>query len=242
MTKELTVVPANDIMILQHPEMAETLADALVQSGVSQFDLPRLKVPSGGGLAWEVETLEGVDVKKELEVIIGVVKTGQRAWWQIPVGQGDPQPPSCKSSDGRTGFGVNTLDPDAVAEEHDCATCPWAQWGSSRKGAESKAKDCSEKAFILCFSKESALPMLLSVPATSLKALKAYQLKLIGACRPAHSVVTKLSLRKENNGSNDYSVIEFNYAASLDEEGASSMRSLCEGLRGAFEEAIQSID
>lgn len=240
-SKEIAVVPKSDFLILQNPDMADTLAEALQSSGVSEFDLPRLKVPSGGGLAWEVETLEGVDVKKSVDVVLGVVRSGQRAWWKVPVGQGESAPPSCRSSDGRTGFGVNSLEEGAEDATHDCATCPWSQWGSSRSRADSRAKDCTEKAFVLCFSKESALPMLLSVPPTSLKALKAYQLKLIGACAPMTSVVTQLSLRRES-GANDYSVIEFGFSGKLDDDAAAEMKRLGESLKGAFESAIGNID
>jgi len=240
-TQEVAVVPKSDFLILQNPDMADTLAEALQSSGVSQFDLPRLKVPSGGGLAWELETLEGVDVKKEVDVVLGVIRTGQRAWWKVPVGQGEASPPSCRSHDGVTGFGVNTLEEGATDETHDCRTCPWSQWGSSRSRADSRAKDCTEKAFVMCFSKGSALPMLLSVPPTSLKALKAYQLKLIGACRPMTAVVTRLSLRRES-GANDYSVIEFGFAGMLDDDAAAEMKSLGESLKVAFDSVISAID
>ena len=38
--------------------MQELVAEA-VQDDVTQFDLPEIKVPAGGGTSWEVPTLEG---------------------------------------------------------------------------------------------------------------------------------------------------------------------------------------
>ena len=52
--------------------IADIMAENLGDDGLSEFSLDRIRIPAGGGIAFEVPTLEGSDSAKTIE---GVVET-----------------------------------------------------------------------------------------------------------------------------------------------------------------------
>lgn len=154
---------------------------------VGLFDLSSIKFPSGGGTTWEVETLEEPKAEKKLSVVILAAQTA-RAYYATSIEEsGGNTPPDCSSPDGTAGHGT---------PGGDCAACPFAAWGSGRDG---RGKACQERKQLLILTEYGALPYLLSVPPTSLKALRKYMLALTGQSLPYYGVVTELSLTKSSN-------------------------------------------
>ena len=160
---------------------------------ISPSQLDRVKVPSGGGMAWEVPTLDGKgDVVKELDVII-VAARDVRSYYSEKYDGGNT-PPDCYSLDCKTGVG----EPGG-----DCSLCPFSQWGSAvdDKGNATDGQACSQRKMMLCIQKDSTLPFLINVPPSSLKTVGTYFLRLAGGGLPYWGVVTKLALQKAQSQS-----------------------------------------
>ena len=225
-SKALVVVGESEFPIIDQPEAKEIMLGAFDQMGLSHHQLNRIRIPAGGMTAWEVETLEGTTVEQHLDVIILAMKGNQKTWWAVPLEEaGGGAPPSCTSKDGRTGFGVNTLEEGAEPSEHACADCAWNQFGSRRGGGN--GKDCGDHALLFFFPKGSRIPSLLMVPATSLKPLQRYVLQLIDSGKRQEGCVTRLALTKASSqGGITYSQLSLSWVADLDEEATATMISV----------------
>ena len=227
MTNKKENVPAkreaSGFAIVDVPEAKDVMISAFDQLGISNFQLSRLKIPAGGVTAWEIEGLEGTRVEQNLEVIFVAIRGRQKAWWSESMEQaGGGSPPSCSSTDGTNGFGVNSLDAAAVDGKHLCAECAWSKFGSARSGGN--GKDCKDHSLLFCFQRGSRIPSLLVVPATSLKGLQGYVLKLIDAGKRMETVVTNLGLKKTQSASGiTYSILDPTWSADLDESGSAEM-------------------
>ena len=217
--------------IIDAPDAKETMLAAFDQLGLSNFQLNRVKIPPGGVTAWEVESLEGTAVHQHLDVVILTLRGKQKSWWATSMDEGGSgSPPSCASTDARTGFGVNTLDADATPGQHACAECAWNQFGSARNGGQ--GKDCKDYSLLFFFTEGSRIPSLLIVPATSLKGLQGYVLKLIDAGKRMESVVTRLGLKKtQSQAGITYSVLDLSWQSDLDADAAASMREVADEFR-----------
>jgi len=209
--------------IVDVPEAKDVMISAFDQLGISNFQLNRLKIPAGGVTAWEVEGLEGTRVEQSLDVIILAIRGRQKAWWSTSMEDGGGgTPPTCSSTDGTNGYGVNSLDETAEDSKHLCAECAWNKFGSARSGGN--GKDCKDHSLLFCFQQGSRIPSLLVVPATSLKPLQGYVLKLIDAGKRMETVVTRLGLQKAQSQSGiTYSVLDLGWKSDIDSEGAAQM-------------------
>ncbi len=155
--------------------------------GLSEFDLPRIKIPAGGGLQWAVPSLEGETMESTIEGVI-VLARDTRAYYSQPISEsGGNQPPDCFSSDGSTGVGK----PGGA-----CMTCPLAQYGSA-PGSRGQACKQIKQVFVLRGS--LLLPEVVTLPPTSLKPAKQYLLKLTSQGIPYYSVVTRVGLERTKN-------------------------------------------
>jgi len=217
---------ATGFAIVDVPEAREVMIAAFDQLGITDRLLNRIKVPSGGMTAWEIEDLEGTHVEQHLDVIIIAMKGRQKAWWPTSMEDGGGgSPPSCVSTDGRSGIGINSLDADAVQGKHLCAECPWDKFGSSRGGGN--GKDCKDFALLFFFRQGSRIPSLLQIPATSLKVLQNYILRLIDGGKRFEGCVTRLGLKKsQSQGGITYSTLDLSWVSDLDAVAAESMRSI----------------
>lgn len=172
--------------------------------------LDRIKVPSGGTIAWTVPTLEGEEVMKEIEGII-VYTAVQRVYWQKPfAGGGDP--PDCFSLDAVTGQG---------SPGGECANCPLAIFGTAKEG-QGRAQACAMRRLVfLLMPGECVLPVVLSVPPSSLMVATKYLLGLGGRGINAWQVYSKLSLEKSTNRDGiDYAKIKFAMTGRVEDQEA----------------------
>lgn len=217
--------------IIDAPEAREVMLGAFDQLGVSNFQLNRLKIPAGGMTIFEVEELEGVNHHEHLDVLVVAVKGSQKSWWSVPVDDGGQGvPPDCASTDGHTGFGVNTLEEGAEPGEHACVKCAWNAFGSSRSGG--RGKDCKDFSLLFAFRQGSRLPSLLIVPATSLKPLQKYAMSLIDAGKRMETCITRLGLEKAVSASGiTYSVLSLSYQGSLDGDEAEKMVAISKDFK-----------
>lgn len=201
---------------------AEVIRENMGGEQVSPSDLSRIKVPSGGGLTWEVPSADGVEPAKVIDgVIIHICR--RRAYWSNPNPTGDP--PDCASDDCIEGKG----DPGGP-----CEACPYNEFGSSRKGdgSEGRGKACKESKLLFTLRPGQSLPDVVVIPPGSLKAVKQYQLKL---GKPYWSVVTRLALKKATNKDGiAYAQVEPTKVGVLNDDAASGMRAFAQTLQSVF--------
>lgn len=158
--------------------MQENLGD----DDFSPFDLDRIVLPGSGGTMWTIPTIDGeVEAKSFQGIILSVHKA--RSFWQSEM-DGEGTPPDCSSDNGVTGFG---------SPGGDCAACPLNVFGSGKNNS----KACKETKHIYVLLEGSVLPLMLQVPPTSLKAVKQYQVRLMGhGLKSINGVVTEFGLEK----------------------------------------------
>ena len=93
------------IMNLGKNEIAEILTENLGGAGLNVTDLTIVKVPSGGGVMWEIPGIEGLQHAKEIEGVI-IFTQSTRAYWPDSFDDtGGGSPPQCMSTDAVTGIG-----------------------------------------------------------------------------------------------------------------------------------------
>ena len=153
--------------ILDDAGAGTLMIDTIKELGLSSFEMNRIKIPAGGSSAWEIQTLDGERAATEIVCTILHCKGNEKSWWMTTGEDSGGGPPDCVSHDGISGVGINRVltedDSEADIETHDCASCAWNQFGSSRKPG-SKGKDCSDTAYLYFFEEDARLPTLLVVP------------------------------------------------------------------------------
>lgn len=195
----------------QFPALAQANVGELVQEVLGPgeyldvFSLPRIKVPAGGGLAWE---LPDGSVSRELMGII-IHRQLVRAYWAQPF-SGGGTPPDCQSPDAVTGFG----NPGGS-----CARCPFAQWGSATgpSGEAKPGQACRLITRIFLLPPGGMLPIFLPLPPSSHKAARRYVTDLLARGTPYWHVVTRVGLQRVRSREGiEYSQATFQVAGELD--------------------------
>jgi len=163
------------------------------------LSLPRVKIPSGGSVFFEIpgENSDDPKVEKVLEGII-VFNHDAQAYWENGKADGDDNAsPNCSSVDGITGVGT----PGGA-----CALCPMNAWGSGK----GKSKACKRMRNLYLLLEGDYMPTLVSLPPTSLQPFNAFVSSEFATRRRAvYGSIVQIGLRKMNNGKDDYSVATF---------------------------------
>lgn len=219
---EYAVVRAPDPQML-----LEAVRENVGNNGIDQFDLDRIKIPAGGGKAWEIPGLDGTKVAADFEGII-VGWREPRAFWRVKFDerQGAATPPDCSSDDGNIGVG----DPGGR-----CQTCQYAEWGSAGTlwSNDSRGQACKQMRLLFVLRTSDLIPVAMPMPPTSIPPLKQYFLRLAGQGIPYYAVVTRFALSPEQNANNiAYSAVEPSLASRLDPDAIARVR--------AYKEAIQA--
>ena len=180
--------------------MQELLSENLGGMALSTEDLIKIAIPAGGGTTWEIPTGAGDEVEPA-KAIRGVVIA------QLPLrlAFGDDKTLLCKSEDGKVGTPSDVLFA-GPKPSGTCATCPLNQWGSKGKG-----KACADKMRLYIMREGDVLPILITLPPTSLANWRKYAVALATGARKAfYSVKTIISLKKiVPDGRDPYTVVQF---------------------------------
>ena len=208
MANEITTKVDFNIIPMDEKQLA-IMAEELDGLGQIPFDV--IKIPSGGGLTFEVpgDDPENPDTEKVIRGII-VHHHAVNAYWRDPYTGGNAAP-DCASLDGRIGVEMET------GEAKRCDTCPFNQFGSADNG---KGKACKNGHRLYILRDGEMLPLMISLPPTSLKALKDYLAKrlIMKGIRPV-DVITEISLAKDKNADGiSYSKCVFKKAGELNPE------------------------
>jgi len=187
------------------------------------LSFPRVKIPSGGGLAFEVpgDDPENPDAVKEL---VGVIVDHHpvNAYWADKYA-GANNPPDCASIDGKVGV-------DLDGNRKPCNSCPMNEWGTAEDG---RGKACKNMHRVYILREGEMLPLLLTLPPTSLKNLSDYiALRIVSKGMRSYGVVTKVSLKKaQNAGGINYSQAVFSLAGKLAPAQVTAMADYSLGIK-----------
>jgi len=182
-------------------EVLSLIDENLGKRGFSILSLPRIRVPSGGGLNFRVDTAAGEELPRRIEGLITSWRSA-RLYWKSRMVQG--KPPDCTSTDGWKGVG----DPGGNCQ----APCPFSLFGSSinMDGSRGSGQACKDIRQVLFLMPGEILPHLLSIPPTSVKGFDNYTLTLLSARAAYWSATTVMTLEKVRNDSGiEYSRILF---------------------------------
>jgi hypothetical protein len=233
----LAPVEPGGYLALNHTpkEIGAIIADNLGGEQLTEFDLARVKVPSGGGTTWEVPTLGGLEPTKTLTgVLVHFKRT--RAYWAPDADSGTP--PQCRS-EGPDLTAVGTGDPGGP-----CITCPNAEFGTAvdDSGRPAPGQACNSKEIWFLLREGDYLPIVLALPATSLKAAGAYRKRTLGGVGIRYSsVVTSISLTATKNAKGDsYAVISPTVAGVLEKDEAERAKAYGDELRPLFDAAADA--
>lgn len=183
-------------------ELAELLAESLGDMELSPRDLPRIKVPSGGGLLWTT-IVEGKAAGTDaLEGVLAHVHK-QRAFWTDPNPKGNA--PDCSSLDGKvpvpTGMYAAGGERGAQNPKGTCKSCPMAQAGTDLKGGRGAA--CKDQRALFLIKKNEVLPTVVTVPPSSVRSFEQFVIGMVNTRTAYQGVTVTLSLEAASNAAGD---------------------------------------
>lgn len=214
----------------------DALRDLIAENlGGEQIDisaLDRITVPAGGNLAWTVPTSDGERPAEAIEAVV-IHRKSTRAYWATEFSGNTP--PDCVSDDAEIGhgrYGVSSAENPLGF----CAACPMGQWDSHPKGTGGQACKLTQRLFVL--QPGDVLPLVINVPPSSLKAWRAYVMRLIKERKGIKRVLTRFTLVKEKSAANVvYSQIAFKAARELTADEAATVARYAESITPALDRA-----
>lgn len=212
-------LPAFRVLGMNPEDVKLAISHNIGSGGLTEFDLPRIKVPSGGGTVWQVPTLGGEKNEEHITGIIVGFKDVRAFWVEDYETSGGGSPPECTSSDLVHGSGLfgarSAVNPSGL-----CSDCPNSKFGTApaKKKPGSKTEEeglgrgqaCKQMRAMFLLRPDVLLPIVISAPPTSLKNAKGYFIGLASEGQPYWKVVTRLTLAKDKNKDGlQYSAINF---------------------------------
>ena len=161
MTQQLVPPDSQAVILAFHTDL-DTINAALstnVGAGaLSEFDLPRIKMPAGGGLQWAVPTLEGEAMEPVIEGVI-VLARDTRAYYSQPISKsGGSQPPGRRPLSRQSGGLWDASRGQVLRSSWPGRPPPWAfipatLWAGSNTGLGPRpraATGCSSRRLRIC--------------------------------------------------------------------------------------------
>lgn len=223
---------SNYSMVKSAVDFADTLEENLGDTEIGLFDLRVLKVPSGGGINWEIQDSEaegGLRSERFVEgVIVNIVDV--RNYWKTGMDEegASNTPPDCFSYDLVNGFG----EPGGK-----CANCEFAKFGSGKNGSQA----CKHNRLVFIMMEDSILPTIIKAPPTSIKPIKKYMMDLIQKGVKRYGVVTKFSLKKVTaQGKPAYAEIEMKAGDKISPDHIGDVQKAVESSKKFAEYIINS--
>ena len=192
-------------------------------------DFNRLKVPTGGGTKWQIDSAEGATVADVLEGVI-LYTTRRRAYWSNP--NPTMTPPDCASADMLNGQGT----PGGP-----CVRCLFNQFGSS---TNHRGKACKEARLVFLLRPGQMLPDVVAFPPGSLKAIRKYLVDLSSVPVPYFGVVTQFGLTRVMNADGiAYARITAKMVGKLDPDTLKAMLKAIDSYAETFQAAtVEAVD
>lgn len=190
----------------------------------------RIKIPAGGGLAFEVpgDDPDSPDSVKEFKAVI-LYHHPINCYYEEEYTGGN-NPPDCGSMDGKIGVEAET---GCVKS---CADCEFNKFGSAKNGG----KACKQKRRIYLLRENEALPTILTLPTGSLGEFSKYVMRLLSKGKKTNGVVTKFTLKKaQNSGGINYSQAVFAMDRVLVDEELTNVLPLSEQVKAMATKVVE---
>ena len=211
-TMELESVSGEVVALAeQYPALAGVEQLLAPGEDIEELDLPRIKFPTGGDVAWRLpdgstaETFDGIVLARVLT----------KAWWAGEFrGEGDP--PDCTAPDNVKGVASAEM-----REMHGvggiCRDCPMHEWDSGQNGGRA----CKQVTNVFVAVEGFAMPLHLRLPPTSYKEYQTFasaqQVAGRGGHKALHCYVTRFGLRtKKSRGGQTFAYVAAQKARSLE--------------------------
>lgn len=184
-----------------------------------EFSFDRVKLPAGGGTAFEIPSAES-DESEMSKDITGVIVYNHPAYaYYHDKYTGGNNPPDCGSFDGVTGIGT---------PGGSCQYCPYNKFGSG----EGQSKMCKNKRMLYILRSGELFPITLSLPTGSLKSFTNYVKSQLSRGRKLNQVVTKITLKKATNASGiAFSQAVFAFERMLDVQERTAVAVVTESVK-----------
>ena len=187
-----------------------------------QMSFQRVKIPAGGTLQFEMpsDDPDNPDYEKNL---VGVILHNHAtcAYWPAGSEYDDDTTPLCSSVDGKVGIGT----PGGA-----CAACVMNRFGSAPDG--SKGKACKNMRVLYLLRSGEYMPLQVNLPPTSIKPFKEFLNRAFMLRRRAtYGSIVQIGLKRENNGTNDYSVATFKLLQDFQGEELAQIRAYANSFK-----------
>lgn len=223
----------------QREELEDQMADLDQESGIS---CRKIKIPSGGGTAYEVQGEDDDDTDPMKTITCVVVFTHRLSgYWPSAYGSSnnpEDKLPACASMDGKTGI-VQTG--QNAGEVITCETCPWNQYGTARDqaGNPARGKACKNMRRLYIMMDGDPNLYLLTVPPTSIKDVNGQLAKIT----PYTEKVVTLSLEKATNaGGTPYSKVVLKKTGLLPPDAAATVGGLRRQIKKQYQSMAITLD
>ena len=191
-------VPAHVLAAFGTPANNDLAANVSVGYPIISYKGKTWSVVEGGERTVIVRGGEGADAGDPVAALSAVILRANpnlnKVYYPDGYEEGSTERPLCHSDDG--------VAPAADAQEQQaksCAVCPYNQWGSKATGDNAgKGKACADsRRLAIAAPDDLENPMLLRVPAASLKSLLAYSQQLDKRGWPYQALVTRIGFVAE---------------------------------------------
>lgn len=243
--KNTALAVMNDFQIVSRydgmtPEEREELQDQLEdldqESGIA---CRKIKIPSGGGTAYEVQGDDDDDTDP-MKAITGVVVFTHRlsGYWPNAYGSSnnpEDKLPTCASMDGKTGI---VQIGERAGEVVTCETCPWNQYGTARdqSGNQARGKACKNMRRLYILMDGDPNLYLLTVPPTSIKDVNKQLAKILASGTPYTSMIVGFTLEKaQNNNGVAYSKVVVKKKGLLPQDAAAQVLQLRNQIKAQYQ-------
>lgn len=189
-------------------DIRDTYAEILeAQAEVGGMVTYRAKVATGGGKAFDIVTGDE-ETDTSVPSFAGVIVYNHNCNAYFDEDTTGNTPPVCSSMDGVIGFDSELG--EAVA----CKNCPRNVYGTAKNG---RGKACKNMHRLYIMTEDSPIPLVLTLPPTSLEAFKNYRTKVLAVKRlKPNAVVTEFSLASQQSQTGQkYSVVKFKLLGKL---------------------------
>ncbi len=208
----------------------ETIRDAYSEILEAQREVDgmvtyRAKVATGGGKAFDIITGDE-DSDTSVPTFSGVIVYNHNCNAYFDEDSEGNSPPICSSIDGITGVDTE------CGECFNCKTCSRNVYGSAKN---KRGKACKNMHRLYIMTEGSPIPLVLSLPPTSLKGFQNYRLSTLAVkkLKPCE-VVTEFSLTAQTSKSGQkYSVVKFKLLGKLPENEAAVAKYFADQLHAA---------
>ena len=211
-------------------DIRDTYAEILeAQAEVGGMVTYRAQVATGGGKAFDIVTGDE-ETDTSVPSFTGVIVYNHNCNAYFDEDTTGNTPPVCSSMDGLIGFDTESGEPIS------CKNCPRNAYGTAKNG---RGKACKNMHRLYIMTEDMPIPLVLSLPPTSLKAFQNYRMSALAAKKlKPNEVVTEFSLTAQQSQSGQkYSVVKLKLLGKLDEEQAEVARYFSEQLKAAASRA-----